>query len=834
MPNIAPYQTKEAGTPDLMEYAALIDEGMVLCKDGSVLAGFRFRGDDAASSSAADKNYITAMVNNYLIQFGTGWVVWVDAVRTPSPGYPDPSESRFPDPISAMIDAERREQFESQDMHFETRCVMVFKYTPPSQASSKFKRLFFTETGGSEKAVEYIDSVLAEFKHKLSSIATGLRDLLHMSPMGTIVVGKGDDQYKSDELVNHLHYCLTGNERKLRIPDRPMYMDTWLGYEQFWTGMCPRIGKKYIACVAISGFPRFSSPGILSLLEELPVEYRWSTRFIFRDQQGALATLDKYYRKWKQWAGGSVLSQIRRDGGGEPDRDAASMTEEVNDATKEAKSGAVTFGDYTTVIVLMGEDRKLLELRADYVKKEIEQRGFHARVEDFNAAEAWHGTLPGHSEPNVRRPFVHTLNLSDLLPLSSIWPGLKTNPCSFFPENTPPLMHAVTTGSTPFRVNLHVGDVGHATMFGPTGAGKSTALCITSMQFLRYYRRMHDGEIKLATVTMFDKGYSMYATCSAVGGAHYDIGADDSPLTLCPLAEIDTESDKHWVKEWIGICYELQSENNKKLTPKQKQMVHEAIERMSRAPKETRRLSEFLLSVQDEEIDSALRPYTVGGGLGTLLDGTHDSTVTSHYTVYEIDKLMSMGEQYLLPVMLYLFRKIKKSLTGQPAMLGIDEGWVMLGYETAKKGLREFLNEFRKRNCSVVFATQSLSAAVNSGILDVLIEQCPTKIFLPNVEADSFGPEGKPGPADLYTMFGLNGDEIQLLKNAQYKKDYYLKSPLGRRIFNMDLGPIALAFAGVSDMDDVRDVKKYEKKYGKSWPLYWMKDKGIDYEKYTT
>lgn len=833
MPNIAQYQTKEAGMPDLINYAALIDEGTVLCKDGSVLAGYRFRGDDAASASAADKNYITAMVNNYLIQFGRGWSVWVDAIRVPSPGYPDPSQSHFPDPISALIDAERREQFESLDAHFETNFTMVFQYTPPSQAASKFTRLFYTETGAN-KELEHVDFVLADFRQKLSGIATGLRDLLHMNRMGTIVVGTGKDQYKSDELVNYLHYCLTGNEIKLRIPDCPMYMDTWLGYEPFWTGIRPRIGNKHIACVSISGFPSMSRPGILSLLEELPVEYRWSTRFLFMDQQGALGTLDTYYRKWKQWAGGSVWSQIRRDGGGEPDRDAASMTEEVNQATKEAKSGAVTFGYYTTTIVLMGEDRKLLDLRADYIKKEIEHRGFHARVEDFNAVEAWLGTLPGHSYPNVRRPFVHTLNLSDLMPLSSIWPGLKTNPCSLFPENTPPLMHAITTGSTPFRINLHVGDVGHTTIFGPTGAGKSTALSILSMQFLRYQTVTREGVIKPATVSMIDKGYSLYASCSAVGGAHYDIGADDSTLTLCPLAEIDTESDKHWAREWIGICYELQSENNRKLTPKQKHLVHETIERMSKAPKETRRLSEFLLSVQDEEIDAAITPYTVGGGFGTLLDGVYDSTVTSHYTVYEIDKLMGMGEQYLLPVMLYLFRKIEKSLTGQPAMLGIDEGWMMLGHETIKKGLVKWLKEFRKKHCSVVFATQSLSDAVKSGILDILVEQCPTKILLPNKEADSFGTADKPGPADFYTMFGLTRDEIHLLKSLQYKKDYYLKSPLGRRKYDMDLGPIALAFAGVSDIETVKDVRRYEKKHGKLWPLHWLADKGIDYEKYTT
>ena len=100
--------------------------------------------------------------------------------------------------------------------------------------------------------------------------------------------------------------------------------------------------------------------------------------------------------------------------------------------------------------------------------------------------EAWLGTLPGHLRPNVRRPLIHTLNLADLLPLATVWPGLENNPCPLYPEDSPPLLHAATAGATPFRLNLHVGDVGHTLVFGPTGAGKSVLLCTVAAQFRRY------------------------------------------------------------------------------------------------------------------------------------------------------------------------------------------------------------------------------------------------------------------------------------------------------------------------------------------------------------
>ncbi|MCX5511585.1 hypothetical protein OH705_27405, partial [Pseudomonas sp. BJa3] len=88
--------------------------------------------------------------------------------------------------------------------------------------------------------------------------------------------------------------------------------------------------------------------------------------------------------------------------------------------------------------------------------------------------------------------------------------------------------------------------------------------------------------------------------------------------------------------------------------------------------------------------------------------------------------------------------------------------------------------ELRKKNCLVIMATQSLSDASRSGILDVLLEQCPTKILLPNEEAETKGAEGVPGAVDLYRMIGLNDKEIQIIKTAKKKRQYYYKSILGR------------------------------------------------------
>jgi len=828
---LAPFRKKAAGLPDLMNYAALVDEGIVLGKDGSLMAGFFYYGDDAMSATDAERNYLTALVNRYLARFGSGWAMWDDAVRVDSPTYPEGHLSHFPEPITALIDAERRAQFRTKGAHHETEYAMVLQYLPPLRRNSKIGELVYDDDNQDE--TEPAERILAEFKKRLADLEDGLGDLLHLRRMsGRYVTDPDGQRYLTDEFINYLHYTLTGESVALRVPACPMYLDAWLGYPELWPGDTPKVGNKFIACVAIEGFPGTSYPGILDMLDGLPMEYRWSSRFIFMEQHEAVAALNRYRLKWQQKIRG-FWSQIIKSEKGMINTDALDMARQSEAAMNDAKSGLVAYGYYTPVVVLQHEQRPFLEEQARLVRRELERRGFAARIETVNALEAWLGSLPGHTYPNVRRPLIHTLNLADMLPLASIWPGLHANPCNLYPAGSPPLMHTVTTGSTPFRLNLHVDDVGHTLVFGPTGAGKSTLLAMLLAQFRRYRSRVPaaDGRMLPATVTAFDKGRSLYTLCKATGGLHYDIGADDvGTLALFPLAEIDTDSDALWAEEWISTAYELQAQRPP--TPQQKAEIHRAMRLLREAPRDFRSLTDFVSTVQDADIRAALTHYTISGAMGHLLDGKEDTLTLSAFNVFEIDELMKLGDANAIPVLLYLFRRFEKSLQGQPSILSLDEAWVMLGHPVFREKLREWLKELRKKNCVVLLATQSLSDAVKSGLLDVLLEQCPTKILLPNKEADLHGTKEVPGPADLYAMFGLNPKEISILKGSQYKRHYYYKSPLGRRLFELGLGPLALSFVAVSDKETLAEVNRLITEHGPDWPLYWLNQRGVNYEQY--
>ena len=226
------------------------------------------------------------------------------------------------------------------------------------------------------------------------------------------------------------------------------------------------------------------------------------------------------------------------------------------------------------------------------------------------------GSLPGHGVENVRRPLINTMNLADLMPTSTIWTGIDQAPCPMYPPLSPPLMHCVTHGATPFRLNLHVRDLGHTFVFGPTGAGKSTLLALIAAQ-LRRYPGM--------TIFAFDKGMSMYPLAKAVGAKHFRVAASGDDLAFCPLQHLDTKADRAWAMEWIDTILAL---NNVQTTPAQRNEIGNAVLSMHASSGHTpsartlsaRTMSDFVNTVQDEAIREALKPYTVDGDMGHLLD----------------------------------------------------------------------------------------------------------------------------------------------------------------------------------------------------------------------
>jgi type IV secretion system protein VirB4 len=801
------FRSKATGLPDLLNYAAVVDDGVVLNKDGSFAAAWAYRGEDLDSASAAELAALSARVNAAFARRGSGWMLHVDALRTEARGYPE--VGAFPDRTTSLIDRERRVAYEAEGVHYESRYVLTVTYLPPGDAEHAIATFFVDgeqsghRTHAGSRALETFAAALREIEDHLSSTLrlVRLRGRRIEDPFGKIHV--------QDDLLRHLNACLTGENHPVNLPPVPMYLDAVLGAQDFCGGLSPRIGRRHIRSIAITGFPAESYPGILDFLNRLPLRYRWSTRFILLDTPAAQHQINRYRSRW--WQKRKSLRNLVREHAGNAathvDADADAMAADAVAALGDASSGTVKFGYYTSVIVLMDENPDLVDAAARSTLKAINHAGFAARLEDVNAVEAFLGTLPGHGYPNVRRPLLHTLNLADLLPLTSIWPGLGQNPCPFYPPASSPLAYAATTGATPFRLNLHVGDVGHSLIVGPTGSGKSTLLGFLLAQQFRYPG---------AQVFAFDKGYSLFVLCAASGGSYYEIGADTGPA-FTPLAQIDEPAERLWAQEWLETLLGLQGVT---VTPLHRRALHRALELLAGSPSRT--LTDLVNTVQDQALRDALTPYTLAGPLGRLLDAEADGLDDNAFQVFELDHVAALGEKNLVPVLLYLFHRVQRRLKeGHPTLVALGEAWLALSHSLFREKIREWLKTLRKANGAAILETQSISDITNSPIRDVVIESCLTKIFLPNTEAQT------EHAARGYEALGLTQRQIELIARAVPKRHYYYTSPLGKRLFELGLGPIALSFLGAGSREELAEAKDLIARFPETWPAQWLRRRGL-------
>lgn len=811
------HQSKEAGLADLLNYAAVVDDGVIVGKNGSFMASWLYKGSDNASATDVEREMNSFRINQALANMGSGWMVHVDAVRRPAPNYSDPSQSVFPDPVSAAIDEERRRTFEGLGNLYEGFFILTVTWFPPMLAERKFVELMFSDDSDKPNNKARTHHLIDFFKKEVKNIESRMSSAVSLERLrGQKIMNEDGSTVTHDEFLQWIQFCVTGVNHPVMLPTNPIYIDNLIGGKELYTGVTPKLGRKFIQVVAIEGFPLESSPGILTRLAELPVEYRWSNRFIFMDHHEAVSHLEKFRKKWKQKIRG-FFDQVFNTNGGTVDEDAVSMVADAASAIAETNSGMVAQGFYTSVVVLMDESRSVVETAALQLEKAINAMAFTARVETINTMDAFMGSLPGHGVENVRRPLINTMNLADLIPTSTIWTGENFAPNPMMPPNSAPLMHGLTSGNSPFRINLDVRDLGHAIMFGPTRAGKSTHLAILAMQWRRY------PDARLFT---FDKGMSMYPSCKAARGSHYVVAGAGEKLAFAPLSNMVTRSRRAWAMGWINDLLAL---NGIDTTPEQRNKIGETILEMGTVEQKTGRpgtLSEFSAMVQDNDIRAALKDYTVDGLMGHLLDAEVDQLSISDFITFEIEHLMDLGDRYALPVLLYLFMRIQEALDGRPTLIILDEAWLMLGHKVFREKIREWLKTLAKKNCRVLMATQNLSDASGSGILDVIVESTATKIYLPNMHARD------ETATELYLRMGLNLRQIEIIATAQQKRDYYLVSEKGRRLYSLALGPLALSFVGATGPDDIAIIKNLEQQHGDEWVHLWLRDRGLSLDNY--
>ena len=768
MMSLAEYRKRPECLADFLPWAGLVAPGVVLNKDGSFLRCARFRGPDLDSSTESELTLATARINNALKRLGSGWAMFVEADRREAEGYPD---SSFPEALSWLVDEERRGAFAEAGSHYESRYTLSLLYLPPAEVKARASRLLY----------ETPERVSIDWRDQLAGYITETDRFL-----GLLDAVMPESRWLDDAAtLTYLHSTVSTRHHPVAVPEVPFALDALLADQPFTGGLAPVLGEVHLRIVTVRGLPASTWPGMLDELNRLGFGYRWMTRFLFLDKTTALRELTKIRRQWFAKRKGVVTllrETVFQQESPLVDSDAANKAVDADAALQALGSDSVGFGYVTAGIVVADRDPAAVEEKRKAVERVIQGRGFIALAETLNAVEAWLGTIPGHAYANVRQALVSTANLAHLMPLSAVWAGPDRN------EHLegPPLMVTRTEGSTPFRLVTHVGDVGHTLIVGPTGAGKSVLLATLLLQFRRYPG---------AQIFVFDKGRSVRAAVLGLGGVHREL-ATEGAVAFQPLAGIEEEAERAWAADWIAGLLQHEAVT---LTPEVKDAVWSALGSLASAPRSERTLTGLSVLLQSNPLRQALQPYTLNGPFGRLLDAEAEHLAAAPVQAFEMEELLHTPSA-VLPTLTYLFHRLEERFSGLPTLLVLDEAWVFLDDPLFAGRIREWLKTLRKKNVAVIFATQSLADIERSAIAPALIESCPTRIFLPSPQAM------EPQLKSVYEGFGLNERQIDILAHARSKRDYYYQSRLGCRLFDLGLGPVALAFVAASAPEDQRAI----------------------------
>ena len=409
MLNLAEYRKKPQALADFLPWAALVAPCVIANKDGSFQRSARFRGPDLDSATPAELVSTTARLNGALRRLGSGWAVFVEAQRVPANRYP---RSRFPDAASALVEMERRFQFEEEGAHFESTYFLTLCWLPPVDAADRAEGWLYENRAATQADGR---AALAGFIDRTDRVLALLDGFMPEAAW-----------LSDEETLTYLHSTVSTRRHSVRVPETPMHLDAILVDEPLSGGLEPRLGTAHLRTLTVLGFPSRTSPGLLDDLNRLAFPYRWCVRAVAMDKTDATKVLTRIRRQWfaKRKSIAAIVKEVMTNESSVlMDSDAANKAADADMALQELGSDLIGEAYVTATVTVWDKDARAADERLRLVEKTIQGRDFTCIREGVNAVEAWLGSLPGQLYANVRQPPISTLNLAHMMPFSAVWAG---------------------------------------------------------------------------------------------------------------------------------------------------------------------------------------------------------------------------------------------------------------------------------------------------------------------------------------------------------------------------------------------------------------------------
>jgi type IV secretion system protein VirB4 len=555
-------------------------------------------------------------------------------------------------------------------------------------------------------------------------------------------------------LLEYLALLVNGEWRRVPLPVGPVNTALATSRMLFGTEAIEYrmpAATRVAAMLGIKEYPTPSSVGMYNRLLSAPFPLVLTQSFAFLSRAAGQGLLQRQYCRLIN-AGDFAVSQ------------AAQLKEALDGLT----SNDFSMGDHHLSLQVFADldsehgpegDSWRLKVLNDHValaRNLLGDTGMTVAREDLAIEAAFWAQLPGNFALRPRKAPITSRNFAAMAPFHNYPVGRATG--NHWGEA---LALLCTNARSPYYFSLHASDpadpdggsrkdTGHTFICGPTGSGKTVFIgfLITALQ-------RHG-----ATQVIFDKDHGLEILVRALGGEYFElrhgIPTGFNPLQL-PQDAVHLEFQKSWLRMLV------RPPGSKAPSARESADLDHALRgtlALDPAARRLSRLLEFLDATDPEGVYARLARWCecAQGDYAWVFDNPADSVAArlgDHHLI-GFDVTEFLGHPLIrAPITFYVFHLVRQLLDGRRLVCWMDEFWRLLADPAFEGFAKDGPKTWRKLNGVMCLATQSASDVLQSSISRTIIEQTPTKVFFPNVDAN----------AEEYTQgFGLSEREFKLIK----------------------------------------------------------------------
>jgi type IV secretion system protein VirB4 len=746
---------REASPEKFLPYARHVNEEMVALDSGDIMLTFELQGRAFETADVRDLNDWHTKLNGMLRNLHDERLsIWTHLVRLRVDQYPG---GAFKSGFAADLDRAYFGRINRERM-FINRFFATLVIRPAATGGDKIIQLFKRKVSGQPKQGPLIDESLIEL---LDDKARDFEKLMARCEPRRCAIYEHRGLMFS-ETMEVADMVMTGRHRRVPVVrghlGGALYRSrTIFGAETIEVRDAD--ASAFGGIFGIREYPAQTTPRQFEALLSFDFGFVLTQSFTFL---GRAAATEKFRLR---------MTQMENAG----DR-AVSQADALIDAGDDLMSNRFVLGDHHFTLAVYASSMKALRDHMSVARAALADTGMVAAREGAALEAAYWSQLVGNFAWRARPAPITSLNFAAFAPFHTFPAGSATG--NHWGDAVALLK---TNARSPYFFNFHKGDLGHTLIIGPSGGGKTVLL-----NFL-----MAQAEKTGARQIFIDKDRGAQIFVQASGGTylalHNGVATGFSPLK----ALTDRAEDKTFLSLFIR---QLVRADGKPISVQEERLIEDGINAVMKLPVADRSLSALrsMLGMKDSSgVGARLEKWTSEGSLGWVFDNPQDSmTLDARFIGFDMTDFLDNAD-IRTPVMLYLFHRIDRLLTGERMIICIDEFWKALGDDAFRRFAQDGLKTYRKRNAVLVFATQSPADALKSDISHSILEQVATKIMLPN----PFGAR-----RDYVEGFALSDAEFKLVREdlAPESHKFLVKQGHDSVVVELDLSGLDDALAVLS------------------------------------